>query len=198
MQFSKIPIFYYWYSSANSVEFFKRSGRRRAVFCSAMRFWRARCGTPRRYEDRLRHPLNATRRFLIVPRRDKAHPRQHGHAGHHHGEGRHPIGCAHMGGQMGGGIFAKTAKTPPLQSGVCGDFIALRIATQMSPMAAAMRVPCHPARLPPMGPYGFYNAAVPNRDAARHVATNALPPYAHARPTATMRVPCHTWRPRFL
>ena len=49
------------------------------------------------------------------------------------------------GGQMGGGIFAKTAKTPPLQSGVCGDFIALHIATQMSPMAAAMRVPCHPA-----------------------------------------------------
>ena len=107
------------------------------------------------------------------------------------------IGCA-AGDGMGGGIFAKTAKTPPLQSGVCGDFIALRIATQMSPMAAAMRVPCHPARLPPMGPYGFYNAAVPNRDAARHVATNALPPYAHARPTATMRVPCHTWRPRFL
>ena len=52
--------------------------------------------------------------------------------------------CAY-GGQMGGGIFAKTAKTPPLQSGVCGDFIALRIATQMSPMAAAMRVPCHHA-----------------------------------------------------
>ena len=25
-----------------------------------------------------------------------------------------------------------------------------------------------------------------NRDAARHVATNALPPYAHARPTATV------------
>ena len=141
MQFSKIPIFYYWYSSANSVEFFKRSGRRRAVFCSAMRFWRARCGTPRRYEDRLRHPLNATRRFLIVPRRDKDHPRQHGHAGHHHGEGRHPIGCAHMGGQMGGGIFAKTAKTPPLQSGVCGEGIALSIA----PHRHRMRVPCHPA-----------------------------------------------------
>ena len=134
MQFSKIPIFYYWYSSANSVEFFKRSGRRRAVFCSAMRFWGARCGTPRRYEDRLRHPLNATRRFLIVPRRDKDHPRQHGHAGHHHGEGRHPIGCAHMGGQMGGGIFAKTAKTPPLQSGVCGDGIAIRIAPKGRPL----------------------------------------------------------------
>ena len=37
------------------------------------------------------------------------------------------IGCA-AGDGMGGGIFAKTAKTPPLQSGVCGDFIAIRIA----------------------------------------------------------------------
>ena len=54
------------------------------------------------------------------------------------------IGCA-AGDGMGGGIFAKTAKTPPLQSAICGDFIALRIATQMSPMAATMRVPCHPA-----------------------------------------------------
>jgi len=25
---------------------------------------------------------------------------------------------------VGGGIFAKTAKTPPLQSGVCGDIVA--------------------------------------------------------------------------
>ena len=33
--------------------------------------------------------------------------------------------------KMGGGIFAKTAKTPPLQSGVCGDFIACHIAIQM-------------------------------------------------------------------
>ena len=36
------------------------------------------------------------------------------------------------------------------------------------------------------GPYGFYHDAAPNRDAARHVATNALPPYAHARPSATV------------
>ena len=157
MQFSKIPIFYYWYSSANSVEFFKRSGRRRAVFCSAMRFWGARCGTPRRYEDRLRHPhrrrgpLNATRRFLIVPRRDKDHPRQHGHAGHHHGEGRHPIGCAHMGGQMGGGIFAKTAKTPPLQSGVCGDGIAIRIAPKGHPLPPPCA--CHTTPHAPMNPW---------------------------------------------
>ena len=31
-------------------------------------------------------------------------------------------------GAVGGGIFAKTEKTPPLQSGVCGDAIACRIA----------------------------------------------------------------------
>ena len=202
MQFSKIPIFYYWYSSANSVEFFKRSGRRRAVFCSAMRFWGARCGTPRRYEDRLRHPhrrrgpLNATRRFLIVPRRDKDHPRQHGHAGHHHGEGRHPIGCAHMGGANGRGNLRENREDPAPTVGIA--VISLRIAPKGRPLVSPCAYHAHPACLPSMGPYGFYNAAVPNRDAARHVATNALPPYAHARPTATMRVPCHTWRPRFL
>ena len=62
---------------------------------------------------------------------------------------------------MGGGIFAKTAKTPPLQS-------AMRVALRpniahFSPIA--MRILCtpHAARL--WGPYGFSN------DAARCVAT---------------------------
>ena len=39
---------------------------------------------------------------------------------------------------MGGGIFAKTAKTPPLQSGVCGDTIAIRIAI-LEPSIATRR-----------------------------------------------------------
>ena len=58
---------------------------------------------------------------------------------------------------MGGGIFAKTAKTPPLQSGVCGDFIAIRIAPKGRPLMP----PCahHAAPHPPMSPYGFYNDA---------------------------------------
>ena len=43
------------------------------------------------------------------------------------------IGCA-AGDGMGGGIFAKTAKTPPLQSGVCGDGIAIRIAPKGRPL----------------------------------------------------------------
>ena len=81
---------------------------------------------------------------------------------------------------VGGGIFAKTAKTPPLQSGVCGDIIAIRIVLKGRPLVP----PCvyHAAH----GDPGFYHDAAPNRDAARHVATNALPPYAHARPTATV------------
>ena len=53
---------------------------------------------------------------------------------------------------VGGGIFAKTAKTPPLQSGVGGDAIA----SQMPPIVATMRMPCR---------YVFYH------DAARRVAT---------------------------
>ena len=42
-------------------------------------------------------------------------------------------------GAVGGGIFAKTAKTPPLQSGVCGDIIAIRIAPKGRPLV----LPCH-------------------------------------------------------
>ena len=37
---------------------------------------------------------------------------------------------------MGGEIFAKTAKTPPLQSGVGGDIIAVCIARQTPPINA--------------------------------------------------------------
>ena len=98
-------------------------------------------------------------------------------------------------GAVGGGIFAKTAKTPPLQSGVCGDIIAIRIVLKGRPLVP----PCvyHAAH----GDPGFYHDAAPNRDAARHVATNALPPYAHARPTATVCAyhatphASHLWRP---
>ena len=39
---------------------------------------------------------------------------------------------------MGGGNL-RVAKTPPLQSGICGDGIAI----QMPAIAASMRVPCH-------------------------------------------------------
>ena len=77
---------------------------------------------------------------------------RHGHAGHHHGEGRHPIGCAARDG-MGGGIFAKTAKIPPpLQSGVCGDFIAIRIASKGRPLPPP---PCayHATPHAPMNPW---------------------------------------------
>ena len=69
------------------------------------------------------------------------------------------IGCAARDG-MGGGIFAKTAKTPPLQSGVCGDFIAIRIAPKGRPWPPP---PC--AYHATHGDPGFYN------DAARRVAT---------------------------
>jgi|GEM_PF-5517996 len=86
------------------------------------------------------------------------------------------IGCA-AGDGMGGGIFAKTAKTPPLQS-------ALRSA--LCPKVAHCRR--HARTMPTphtshlWGPYGFYHDAAPNRDAVRCVATNAPPPYAHTHP----------------
>ena len=68
------------------------------------------------------------------------------------------IGCV-AGDGMGGGIFAKTAKTPPLQS-------ALRsVSRPKAAIGAAFMYHAHPACLPPMGPYGLYN------DAARRVAT---------------------------
>ena len=40
----------------------------------------------------------------------------------------------------------RVAKTPPLQSGVCGDIVAFRIALQMPTMASSMRIACHPWR----------------------------------------------------
>ena len=58
---------------------------------------------------------------------------------------------------MGGGIFAKTAKTPPLQSALAG---------------IALRSKCHCRRhtpaMPPRDTRGCYN------DAARHVATKTV------------------------
>ena len=69
------------------------------------------------------------------------------------------------GGQVGGGIFAKTAKTPPLQSGVCGDFIAIRIAPKGRPLPPPCAYHAIPHASHLWRPYGFYN------DAARRVAT---------------------------
>ncbi len=90
--------------------------------------------------------------------------------------GRNPIGYARrvdrwagessrMVNRVGGEIFAKTAKTPPLQSDVCGDGIAIRIAPKGRPLVSPCAYHAHPACLPSMGPYGLYN------DAARRVAT---------------------------
>ena len=82
---------------------------------------------------------------------------------------------------MGGGIFAKTAKTPPLQS-------AMRVALRpniahFSPIA--MRILCtpHAARL--WGTYGFYHATLvregtryarhlPYRDIMGNLARNGI------------------------
>ena len=69
------------------------------------------------------------------------------------------------GGQVGGGIFAKTAKTPTLQSGVCGDFIAIRIAPKGRPLPPPCAYHAIPHASHLWRPYGFYN------DAARRVAT---------------------------
>ena len=55
----------------------------------------------------------------------------------------------------GGEIFAKTAKTPPLQSAFAG--ISLR--SKCCPITAAMRVPYTPHAVHLGSPYGFYNDA---------------------------------------
>ena len=70
-----------------------------------------------------------------------------------------------MAGTGGGGIFAKTAKTPPLQSGVCGEGIALRIAPKGRPLMPPCAYHATPRAFHLWNPYGFYN------DAARRVAT---------------------------
>ena len=63
--------------------------------------------------------------------------------------------------RVGGGIFAKTAKTPPLQSAL---HVALRPNIAHFSLVA-MRIPCTPHAAHLWGPYGFSN------DAARRVAT---------------------------
>ena len=79
-----------------------------------------------------------------------------------------------MVGAVGGGIFAKTAKTPPLQSALRGYQCATRRAMSLQMPAPHMRVRAppppyahtvRPACLPSRRPYGFHN------DAARRVAT---------------------------
>ena len=65
-------------------------------------------------------------------------------------------GFSRMVGRVGGGIFAKTAKTLPLQSSVAG--ISMRDAALQTPLRRFL-----------------------NRDAARHIATNA-------RPNAALRI----------
>ena len=65
--------------------------------------------------------------------------------------------------RVGGEIFAKTAKTPPLQSALRGGHCD----PHRNPNAAHCRLHTHimPPRLPPIETYVFYN------DAARRVAT---------------------------
>ena len=79
------------------------------------------------------------------------------------------------GGQVGGGIFAKTAKTPPLQSGVCGDFIAVRIAPKGRPLPPP---PCayhaHPACLPPETLWFLQRRGAPRRDKKTHVSLRGM------------------------
>ena len=59
-------------------------------------------------------------------------------------------------GAVGGGIFAKTAKTPPLQSAL---HVALRPnIAHFSPVA--MRISCTPHASHLWGPSGFYHATL--------------------------------------
>ena len=149
IQFSQTPIFYYWYCSVHSVEFFstaslnRDAGLERDAALIAMRCFGARRGAPRRYKDLLH---------------------QHDYAGEHHREGENPIGCVHMVGRWAGESLRKPQRPRPYSRALAG--IPLRVAS---------RSWCHQSQ-----------RNVLKRDAAHHVATNALPPYAHERPTATV------------
>ena len=71
IQFSQTPIFYYWYCSVHSVEFFstaslnRDAGLERDAALIAMRCFGARRGAPRRYQ---RH-----RAMAVYPRRNANH-----------------------------------------------------------------------------------------------------------------------------
>ena len=68
--------------------------------------------------------------------------------------------------RVGGGIFAKTAKTPPLQSAMRGWHCVSYCAPNIAHFSlVAMRIPCTPHAAHLWGIYGFHN------DAARRVAT---------------------------
>ena len=90
IQFSQTPIFYYWYCSVHSVEFFstaslnRDAGLERDAALIAMR-----CFGARRGPNRDAVFWSATRRY-----KDLLH--QHDYAGEHHREGGNPIGCVHM------------------------------------------------------------------------------------------------------
>ena len=83
--------------------------------------------------------------------------------------------------RVGGGIFAKTAKTPPLQSAL---HVALRAKYRpFLPRRHAHTM--HPACRPPMGAYGFYHATLvregtryarhlPYRDIMGNLARNGI------------------------
>ena len=73
----------------------------------------------------------------------------------------------------GGRGNLRVAKTPPLQSGVCGDIVAIQIPA----IAASMRIPCHTRRRAVLKRRGTIY-----RNAAHHVATNAR---------HHMRIPCN-------
>ena len=71
------------------------------------------------------------------------------------GRGRGRGGMETLGVAAGGEIFAKTAKTPPLQSGVA----RMPLRSKYCPITAAMRVPYTPHAVHLGSPYGFYNDA---------------------------------------
>ena len=84
-----------------------------------------------------------------------------------------------MGNGTGGEIFAKTAKTPPLQSGVA----RMPLRSKCRPIAAAMRIPCTPHATHLWGPIIFITT--------RRAASLQTPPPPHMR----MRAPPPPYAP---
>ena len=94
--------------------------------------------------------------------------------------GRNPIGYARrvdrwagessrMVNRVGGEIFAKTAKTPPLQSDVCGDGIAIRIAPKGRPLVSPCAYQATPH--PPHEPVVLKRRGTPRRYGLRIIAS---------------------------
>ena len=164
IQFSQTPIFYYWYCSVHSVEFFstaslnRDAGLERDAALIAMRCFGAQRGAPRRYKDLLH---------------------QHDYAGEHHREGGwrgYHCGSHHDPGAINRNATSlnEARHTTSLQT----PFPHMRMSAPPPPYAHTML----PACLPLMGLLRFLQRCGTPRWIGRGPARRASTRYARHRP----------------